>query len=186
MLAGRGPQPPYHHRHRRTSGGGTGPCTDIQDRDGAPGLLASIRYLFPWLRHVFADGGYAGDKLTTALAQHGDWRIEIVKRSDQVTGFRLLPRRWVVERTFAWLNRNRRLAKDFEATIGSSQAWSTLFRSNCLHAASLGLQLIAIMRTPGTIFPIPSQALKGWKNTVRPSRPRFAGRLRACPGEGRE
>jgi len=96
-------------------------AADIQDRDGAPGLLASIRYLFPWLRHVFVDGGSAGDKLTTALAQHGDWRIEIVKRSDQVTGFRLLPRRWVVERTFAWLNRNRRLAKDFEATIGSSE-----------------------------------------------------------------
>ena len=98
-------------------------AADIQDRDGAPDLLASIRYLFPWLRHVFADGGYAGDKLATALAQHGKWRIEIVKRSDRSTGFHVLPRRWVVERTFAWLNRNRRLAKDFEATVGSSQAW---------------------------------------------------------------
>jgi len=98
-------------------------AADVQDRDGAPGLLASIRYLFPWLRHVFADGGYAGDKLTEALARHGKWQIEIVKRSDQATGFHLLPRRWVVERTFAWLNRNRRLAKDFEATIGSSEAW---------------------------------------------------------------
>jgi transposase len=96
---------------------------DIQDRDGAPGLLASIRYLFPWLRHVFADGGYAGDKLATALHRHGEWRIEIVKRSDQATGFHLLPRRWVVERTFAWLNRNRRLAKDFEATPTSGEAW---------------------------------------------------------------
>ena len=75
----------------------------------------SIRYLFPWLRHVFADGGYAGDKLATALAGHGQWRIEIVKRSDHATGFRVLPRRWVVERTFAWLGRNRRLAKDFES-----------------------------------------------------------------------
>jgi transposase len=98
-------------------------AADIQDRDGAPGLLASIRYLFPWLRHVFADGGYAGDKLTGALAGHRKWRIEIVKRSDHAAGFQLLPRRWVVERTFAWLNRNRRLAKDFEATIGSSEAW---------------------------------------------------------------
>ena len=98
-------------------------AADIQDRDGAPDLLASIRYLFPWLRHVFADGGYAGDKLTTALARHGKWRIEIVKRSDQATGFQVLPRRWVVERTFAWLNRNRRLAKDLEATISSSEAW---------------------------------------------------------------
>jgi len=98
-------------------------AADIQDRDGAPDLLASIRYLFPWLRHVFADGGYAGDKLTRALARHGKWRIEIVKRTDQATGFQVLPRRWVVERTFAWLNRNRRLAKDFEATSGSSEAW---------------------------------------------------------------
>jgi transposase len=98
-------------------------AADIQDRDGAPDLLSSIRYLFPWLRHVFADGGYAGDKLTTALAARGQWQIEIVKRCDRATGFSVLPRRWVVERTFAWLNRNRRLAKDFEATVGSSQTW---------------------------------------------------------------
>ena len=60
---------------------------DIQDRDGAPGVLASIRYLFPWLRHVFADGAYAGEKLETALAGFGQWTLEIVKRSDQATGF---------------------------------------------------------------------------------------------------
>ena len=87
-------------------------AADIQDRDGAPHLLPSIRYLFPWLRHVFADGGYTGDKLTKALARHGKWRIKIVKRSDRSTGFSVLPRRRVVERTFAWLNRNRWLAKD--------------------------------------------------------------------------
>jgi transposase len=98
-------------------------AADIQDRDGAPSLLASIRYLFPWLRHVFADGGYAGEKLATALAGHRQWQIEIVKRSDRSAGFYVLPRRWVVERTFAWLNRNRRLAKDFEMTLASSQAW---------------------------------------------------------------
>ncbi len=98
-------------------------AADIQDRDGAPNLLASIRFLFPWLRNVFADGGYAGEKLAAALAGHGQWQIEIVKRSDRATGFYLLPRRWVVERTFAWLNRNRRLAKDFEMTKASSEAW---------------------------------------------------------------
>ena len=86
-------------------------------------VLAPIRRLYPWLRHVFADGGYAGDKLASALAGHGDWTLEIVKRSDAAKGFELLPRRWVVERTFAWLNRNRRLAKDFEATIESATAW---------------------------------------------------------------
>ena len=98
-------------------------AADIQDRDGAPHLLPSIRYLFPWLRHVFADGGYTGDKLTKALARHGKWRFKIVKRSDRSTGFSVLPRRCVVERTFAWLNGNRRLAKDFEAAVGSSEAW---------------------------------------------------------------
>ena len=96
---------------------------DIQDRDAAPDLLASIRYAFPWLRHVFADGGYAGEKLEDALVGQGDWTFEIIKRSDTAKGFVLLPRRWVVERTFAWLNRNRRLAKDFEATVESSLAW---------------------------------------------------------------
>ena len=96
---------------------------DIQDRDGAPVLLARVRSSFPWLRHVFADGGYVGDKLQDALKALGDWTIEIVKRSDVAKGFVLLPRRWVVERTLAWLNRNRRLAKDVEATIESAVTW---------------------------------------------------------------
>jgi transposase len=96
---------------------------DIQDRDGAPLVLTSIRSLYPWLRHVFADGGYAGDKLKTAMKPHGDWTFEIIKRSDTAKGFVLLPRRWVVERTFAWLGRCRRLAKDFEETIESATAW---------------------------------------------------------------
>lgn len=96
---------------------------NVQDRDGAPDLLASIRSAFPWLRHVFADGAYAGDKLKSALEGIGEWTIEIIKRSDAAKGFILLPRRWVVERTFAWLNRNRRLAKDFEATIESAVTW---------------------------------------------------------------
>jgi transposase len=96
---------------------------DIQDRDGAPLLLATMRSAFPWLRHVFADGGYAGGKLRQALAKLGTWTLDIVRRSDAAKGFQPLPRRWVVERTIAWLNRNRRLAKDFEATIESAQAW---------------------------------------------------------------
>jgi transposase len=96
---------------------------NIQDRDGAPSLLASIRVLYPWLRHVFADAGYAGEKLKGALKGLGDWTLEIIRRSDAAKGFVLLPRRWVVERTFAWLNRNRRLAKDVEASIESAEAW---------------------------------------------------------------
>jgi len=96
---------------------------NIQDRDGAPSLLVSIRARYPWLRHVFADAGYAGDKLKGALKGQGDWTVEIIRRSDAAKGFVLLPRRWVVERTFAWLNRNRRLAKDVEASIESAEAW---------------------------------------------------------------
>ncbi|CCQ72335.1 IS5 family transposase [Magnetospira sp. QH-2] len=99
---------------------------DIQDRDGAPGILASFRSRLPWLRHVFADGGYAGQKLRGALEKIGQWTIEVIKRSDAANGFEVLPRRWVVERTFAWLGRCRRLAKDFEATIESAVAWITI------------------------------------------------------------
>lgn len=98
-------------------------AANIQDRDGAPDVLMSIRARWPWLRHVFADGGYAGDKLKAALADKGRWTIEIIKRSDKAKGFEVLPRRWVVERTFAWLGRCRRLAKDWEKTIASATAF---------------------------------------------------------------
>ena len=96
---------------------------DIQDRDGAVLVIEAIHDLFPWLRHLFADGGYAGQKLRDALVRLGDWTVEIVKHSHQAPSFEVLPRRWVVERTLAWLNRNRRLAKDFEASIASAKAW---------------------------------------------------------------
>jgi putative transposase len=109
----------------------------VQDRDGAPDVLKAIRYRFPWLRHVFADGGYGGPKLRAALKGHGEWTIEIIKRSDTAKGFEVLPRPlscfaskalpcngWVVERTFAWLGRCRRLAKDWEASTESSTAWA--------------------------------------------------------------
>lgn len=99
---------------------------DIQDRDGAVDVLKAVRQRFPWLRHVFADGGYAGGKLRDAIAGSGQWTIEIIKRSDKANGFKVLPRRWVVERTFAWLGRCRRLAKDWETTIASSTAWATI------------------------------------------------------------
>jgi transposase len=96
---------------------------DIQDRDGALLVIEAIHDLFPWLRHLFADSAYSGDKLLKALAKFGQWSIEIVKRMADTVGFEVLPRRWVVERTLAWLNRNRRLAKDFEASIESAKAW---------------------------------------------------------------
>lgn len=101
-------------------------AADIQDRDGAVDVLKAIRYRFPWLRHVFADGGYAGQKLRDALTGMGAWTVEIIKRSDTAKGFKVLPRRWVVERTFAWLGRCRRLAKDWEKSIESSTTWALI------------------------------------------------------------
>lgn len=101
-------------------------AADIQDRDGAVDVLKAVRFRFPWLRHVFADGGYAGEKLRDALASMGNWTVEIIKRSDHAKGFHVLPRRWVVERTFAWLGRCRRLAKDWEKSIESATAWALI------------------------------------------------------------
>ena len=86
-------------------------------------MVSNIPRHFPRLRHVFADGAYAGPKLEGALKRIGRWSLEIVNRPAGVKGFQLLPRRWVVERTLAWLNRNRRLAKDFETAIETAEAW---------------------------------------------------------------
>jgi len=96
---------------------------DVQDRDGAPCVIADAKESYPTLAHLFADGGYAGEKLEMALRDINGPTIEIVKRPDGVKGFVVIARRWVVERTFAWLGRCRRLAKDWEATIASSDAW---------------------------------------------------------------
>lgn len=78
-------------------------AADIEDRDGAPAVLAEARYRFPWLRHIFADGGYAGETLRSALGKMGTWTLEIIRRSDKAKGFEILPRRWLVERPLAWL-----------------------------------------------------------------------------------
>jgi putative transposase len=96
---------------------------NVQDNHGAVPLLRAVRRSFPKLRHVFADRVYRGEKLLAAIADCGQWTIDIVTRSQSVGTFKAEPRRWVVERTFAWLGRNRRLAKDFEGTIASAQAW---------------------------------------------------------------
>ena len=88
---------------------------DIQDRDGGILLLATLFGMYPFLKKLFADGGYQGPDFQKALAKIlPQLETEIVKRSDRTQGFVVLPRRWVVERTFAWLNRCRRLAKDWE------------------------------------------------------------------------
>jgi transposase len=88
---------------------------DIQDRDGAALVLDKrTRRLFPFIERIYADGGYQGPRVRAAAARAGTWKIEIIKRSDIAKGFVVLPKRWVVERTLAWISRNRRLARDFE------------------------------------------------------------------------
>jgi putative transposase len=104
----------------------------IQDRDGAPKVLEAARALFPGLRHVFADGGYAGKKLEQAIAPLDGLRLQIVRRCDQAKGFVLIPRRWVVERTLGWFGRSRRLAKDWETSTASSEAMTLIASSKIL------------------------------------------------------
>src|SRR5918992_1315597 len=84
---------------------------DIQDRDGLALVCRRLRRRYPWLRLIFADGGYRGETAACAAAREG-LRLTIVTRDPATRGFAVLPRRWVVERTFAWLGRNRRLAQD--------------------------------------------------------------------------
>jgi len=99
----------------------------VQDRDGAVPLLQASRSSFPFVDHVFADAAYAAERVANATRIV----VEIVRKLPDQVGFVVAPRRWVVERFFAWINRNRRLAKDFEATIASA----TVF----LYAASVML-----------------------------------------------
>ena len=77
-------------------------------------LNKRTRRLFPFIERIYADGGYQGPRVRAAAARTGTWKIEIIKRSDIAKGFVVLPKRWVVERTLAWISRNRRLSRDFE------------------------------------------------------------------------
>ena len=100
---------------------------DIQDRDGGVLVLSTLFGMYPFLLKVFADAGYQGPQFQSGVAgAMPQLAIEIVKRSDQAKGFVVLPRRWVVERTLAWLNRCRRLAKDFENLTRMAMAFIRL------------------------------------------------------------
>ena len=88
---------------------------DVQDRDGGIALLSTLFGTFPFLKKLFADSAYQGPKFHDALAAIlPNLETEIVKRSDAAKGFVIQPKRWLVERSIAWLNRCRRLAKDWE------------------------------------------------------------------------
>lgn len=85
----------------------------IQDRDGAEALLREARRSFPFIERIIGDAGYQGRKMETAVACTGTWKLQIVRRCDQHR-FVVLPKRWIVERTLAWISRCRRLARDYE------------------------------------------------------------------------
>jgi transposase len=106
-------------------------AADIQDRDGGLMVMATLFGLYPFLLKLYADGGYQGPEFRLAMRNIlGQINVEIIKRSDQAKGFVVLPKRWVVERTLAWLGRCRRLAKDCE----------------CLNQRARGFLLLASIR----------------------------------------
>jgi transposase len=96
----------------------------VQDRDALEPLLKAVKAKSPWVEMSFVDGGYQGDEAQRAAFEASHIAITVVKRTDkEVKGFVVLPKRWVVERTLGWINRARRLSKDFEATMESALAW---------------------------------------------------------------
>lgn len=94
---------------------------DISDSAGAQQILDAIRKRWPWLKHLFADGAYDRTQLMDK-AEFLNFVIEVIRRSDDQKGFKVLPRRWVVERTFGWMMRWRRLVRDYEQRIDVSEA----------------------------------------------------------------
>jgi putative transposase len=125
----------------------------IQDRDGGGPLLRASRGSFLFIEKVFADGGYTGEKIATATVI----AVGIVRKNHDQVGFTVQSRRWVVERFFARINRNRRLAKDFEATIASARAF--------LYAASVMLLVRRLARVPRLSKPTLRRPIlpEGWK-----------------------
>ena len=112
---------------------------NIQDRDGGLLVLKAVRRLFPFVERIFADAGYQGAATAAAVRALGPWQLEIVKRSD-LHGFVVLPKRWIVERTFGWMGRCRRLAKDYENR--------TRFATAYVHLAMIRLMLRRLTQLP--------------------------------------
>jgi len=99
---------------------------DVQDRDGCIPMLEKMQRQFPFLKKIIADGGYQGVETAAAIYRAAKAPLEVVKRSDTAKGFEVLPKRWIVERTFGWLARCRRLSKDFENLTRSKMAFIQL------------------------------------------------------------
>jgi putative transposase len=109
----------------------------VQDRDGARLVLSRMHDRAARLRKIWVDGAYAGRLLKWATA-FGGWEVEVVRKKRGQRGFQVLPRRWVVERTLAWIGKCRRLSKDYETLSASSEAW--------IHLAMIGLMLRRLTR----------------------------------------
>ena len=105
---------------------------DVQDRDGTRLALGELVWRFPRLGLIWADGGYRGAALSEWVREELGCRLEIVSRPAGQRGFAVQPRRWVVERTFGWLGRQRRLSKDYEALPASSAAWVQIAMSRLM------------------------------------------------------
>src|SRR5881296_3548240 len=115
-------------------GGEVGTPASCPERDGAQQVLQRVAGWFPKLRKLWVDGGYTGETFQQWVSDN--WpklEVEVVKRSESTKGFAVLPRRWIVERTFGWLMRHRRLVRDYERTVSSAEAW--------VHLAMLRIQL---------------------------------------------
>jgi transposase len=97
----------------------------VQDRDGAEALLREARRTFPFIEHIIGDAGYPGRQMEAAIARTGTWTLQIVRRCDRHC-FVVLPKRWIVERTFAWISRNWRLARDYERHTRKAAAFVRL------------------------------------------------------------
>ena len=90
---------------------------NVQDRVGAPLLLTAVNPLVPCLKKIWADGAYSGEELARWCEEQGGWKLDIVERNREAEDLEVLSKRWIVERTFSWLIRNRRLSKDYERMV---------------------------------------------------------------------